>query len=83
MFVIGKITSKGQTTVPAEVRAALGIGPGDSVEYVFGDDGQITLRKPRHGLESLRGMIKPGIAVTSGDIDRWCSDVRENGWRRE
>ncbi len=83
MSVMGKITSKGQTTVPAEVRTALGVGPGDRLEYVIQDDGQVILRKPRHGLESLRGIIKVNFPVSGEDIDRWCRDVRENGWRRE
>lgn len=83
MGQIAKITSKGQTTVPMEVRTRLGVGPGDSIEYVTQPDGQIMLRKASHPLASLRGIIKVDFPVTGDDIDRWCRDVRENGWRRE
>ncbi len=32
-MIQGRITAKSQTTIPRAVRAALGIGPGDSVSY--------------------------------------------------
>jgi AbrB family looped-hinge helix DNA binding protein len=32
-MIEGRITAKSQTTIPRAVRAALGIGPGDSVTY--------------------------------------------------
>lgn len=83
MGQIAKITSKGQTTIPAEIRAALGVGPGDRVEYVTEPDGRITLRKAPHPLAGLRGIIRPDFPVTAADIDRWCRDVRENGWGTE
>lgn len=83
MGVFGKLTSKGQTTVPTEIRNILGVKAGDHIEYVTETDGTITLRKAQHGLENLRGIIKLGFPVTSADIDEWCRDVRENGWRRE
>lgn len=37
--VVSKMTSKAQTTVPQEVRAVLGIGPGDTLGYRI--DGQL------------------------------------------
>jgi antitoxin PrlF len=32
-MIQGRITAKSQTTIPRAVRAALGVGPGDSVSY--------------------------------------------------
>ncbi len=32
-MIEGRITAKSQTTIPRAVRAALGVGPGDSVSY--------------------------------------------------
>jgi len=81
MNQFAKITSKNQITVPAETRADLGVGPGDRLEFFKQPDGQIGVRKARHGLESLRGIIKLDFPVSGEDIDRWCRDVRENGWR--
>ena len=38
-----KITSKGQVTLPSDVRKALGVGAGDRVLFVQMDDGSIRL----------------------------------------
>lgn len=34
-----RITSKGQITIPQQVRRQLGLEPGDEVDVVVGDDG--------------------------------------------
>ena len=39
-----KITTKGQATIPKEIRLRLGLGPGDELEFVE-VDGEIVLRK--------------------------------------
>lgn len=83
MTVYAKITAKGQTSLPAEVRAKLGVGPGDRVEFDLMPDGTFSLRKARHGLEALRGIIKLDFPVTSEDIDRWCREVRDGGWEKQ
>lgn len=69
---VGKITSKGQTTVPKEVRDFLGLEEGAQVEWVV-DDGQATL-KPRRSLRAvdLAGFLgKPpkGAGATIKDLD--------------
>lgn len=33
-----RITAKGQTTIPAEIRAQLGVGSGDTIRYVLSGD---------------------------------------------
>ena len=43
-MAIAKITSKGQITLPLEVRKRLGIGPGDVVEFTE-ENGTFTLTK--------------------------------------
>ena len=42
-----KITSKGQITLPKEIRTRLGIGPGDEVEFV--EENGVYLLKKRVG----------------------------------
>jgi antitoxin PrlF len=42
--VFGKVTSKAQTTLPKEVREALGIKPGDTVVYRI-TKGKVTLAR--------------------------------------
>ncbi|MEM7525245.1 MAG: AbrB/MazE/SpoVT family DNA-binding domain-containing protein [Pseudomonadota bacterium] len=62
------ITSKGQTTLPKDVRDRLGVGPGDKVRYlVIGDEVRIV--KPRKAM-SLCGALKhEGAPVSLEDMD--------------
>ncbi len=58
-----KVTSKGQITIPKEVRERLGLRPGDEVEFVESDGGigirkevaESPFRRYRGYLEKLRG----------------------------
>ncbi|MRX52038.1 AbrB/MazE/SpoVT family DNA-binding domain-containing protein [Paracoccus sp. S-4012] len=36
-----RITTKGQVTIPEEIREAAGFGPGTEVDFVIGDDGLV------------------------------------------
>jgi AbrB family looped-hinge helix DNA binding protein len=40
-----RLTSKSQVTVPKDVRAALGVGPGGKVRFDVDDEGRVTLAK--------------------------------------
>lgn len=52
-----RITAKGQTTIPIEVREALQIGPGDTIQYVF-VDGHYEIIPRNRPIESLFGMLQ-------------------------
>lgn len=70
MVGIAKITSKGQTTIPQEIRAALKVGPGDYLAWDVGPDGVARVRRVRPlDLEYLRA-----VEVT---LDEWSSDADE------
>jgi AbrB family looped-hinge helix DNA binding protein len=45
MIAISKITAKGQTTVPQEVRAALKSKPGDLIAWEVEADGRVGVRR--------------------------------------
>ncbi len=77
MNQFSKITSKGQTTLPAEIRNDLGVGPGDRVEYVKQADGQIVLRKAKTGFESLMGLIKTDRSYSNDEIVQMVHDARD------
>ena len=50
------VTSKGQITIPAEIRKYLGLEPNDKVGFVIDDAGAVRLRVPRYPtVASLRG----------------------------
>jgi AbrB family looped-hinge helix DNA binding protein len=42
--ITARVSSKGQTTIPAEFRRKAGIGPNDSVEFVY-ESGRIVMTK--------------------------------------
>jgi antitoxin PrlF len=54
--IISTITSKGQVTIPAEVRKHLGIQNNDQVAFVIDAEGKVQLKVPRYqSVASLRG----------------------------
>jgi antitoxin PrlF len=54
--IISTITSKGQVTIPAEVRKYLGIKSNNKVAFVIDAEGKVQLRVPRYqDIASLRG----------------------------
>lgn len=53
--IVATLTSKGQVTIPAEVRRHLGIGQGDKLSFVIDDDGRIQVKVPAYpDVASLR-----------------------------
>jgi antitoxin PrlF len=51
------ITSKGQVTIPVEVRRHLGLKERDRIAFVIEPDGPVTLKVPTFPtIESLRGI---------------------------
>lgn len=50
-----KITAKGQTTLPKDVRAALHLEPGDTVRYLL-LDGEVRILRARP-VSELQGML--------------------------
>ncbi len=54
--IVSTITSKGQVTVPAEVRRQLGLKKNDKISFVIEDEGDVRLKAPRYpDIDSLRG----------------------------
>jgi len=45
MTAIAKITSKGQTTIPVEIRESLNFNPGDLLEWEVNEDGSARVRR--------------------------------------
>ncbi|MBD1206183.1 MAG: type II toxin-antitoxin system PrlF family antitoxin [Rhodobacteraceae bacterium] len=57
------VTSKGQTTLPKDVRAALNLHPGDRVRYMILDGGEVRLARSRPVAE-LQGMLRGKVSRT-------------------
>ena len=62
------ITSKGQVTIPKEIRERLGLEAGQRVEFVLGEGGAVEVRPKRPALERLRA-VRETIAARTDEID--------------
>jgi AbrB family looped-hinge helix DNA binding protein len=64
------ITSKGQVTLPREVRANLGVGAGDRLDFIRLDDGNYAIVPASHSIRSLKGVIPPpSLPVSLKEMD--------------
>ena len=64
------VTSKGQITIPAPVRAALHVGAGDRVEFVEIEPGRYEFIAATRSLSELKGMFgKPARSVSIEDMN--------------
>jgi antitoxin PrlF len=64
------VTSKGQVTIPIEVRKRLGIHTGTSVDFVPREDGTFEFLAATGSIADIRGMFsRPGPAATIEEMD--------------
>lgn len=59
------ITSKGQITLPVEIRRALGVGPGDRVSFRTTSDGRVVVEPETLDLRSLKGSVRSTVKGVS------------------
>lgn len=52
------VTSKGQITIPAEVRARLGLHPGSRIAFVATPDGSL-IHPQAASIRDLKGTVSP------------------------
>jgi antitoxin PrlF len=65
-----KVTSKGQITIPVEVRKALGLEPGTEVYFFEGEKGEYIFRPRTGSIWDLRGCVpKLDHTVTLEEMD--------------
>ena len=64
------LTTKGQITIPAEVRASLGVDAGDRVEFVEVAPGRYEFIAATRSVTNLKGMFaKPRRAVSIEEMN--------------
>lgn len=62
------ITSKGQTTIPKEIRDYLHVQPGDRVDFVVREDGTVVLEPATLDISDLEGALhRPGMKAVSDE----------------
>jgi len=73
------ISSKGQITVPIEIRKRLGLAPGDRVEFVVEDDRTVIrpARSEVNPFEKFIGIAGPFPGGEAG-IKAWIDDMRSD-----
>lgn len=60
-----QVTSKGQITIPAEVRRALQVSEGDRVQFVQIAPGRFEFMAATRDVRELKGMFGPAKATVS------------------
>jgi antitoxin PrlF len=51
------VTSKGQVTIPKDIRDILKIGPGDQIDFIVGDEGEVLISPRTYDFRSLKGLF--------------------------
>jgi AbrB family looped-hinge helix DNA binding protein len=65
------VTSKGQITIPKEVRDALGLESGHQVSFLLREDGVAEMHPETVDLMSLYGILKPSVrGVTLENMEK-------------
>jgi len=71
------VTSKGQITIPAEVREDLGLKAGDRVSFIKGENGEYILKPKTGSIMDLEGCVHwTGKPVTIEEMN----ETIAKGW---
>lgn len=75
-----KLTSKGQMVVPKSIRERLGLHPGDRLDFVVQDDGNVVVRPATENVDRLKGILRrPGRRPVS--VEEMKRIIRRRGER--
>lgn len=74
MNAIAKITAKGQTTIPAAIRAALQVAPGDALLWELQDDGTARVRR-------VQPLDVEYLKAVEGTLTEWATREDEEAYR--
>ena len=57
-MTVATLTSKGQTTIPKQVREHLKLNPGDKLDFVIESEGRVVIRPAKLDVRELKGLLK-------------------------
>ena len=63
------LTSKGQITIPADIRKSMSLTPGARLTFTTMPDGTVLMRAKNKSVKDLKGMLKPAKGVTVSVAD--------------
>lgn len=52
------LTSKGQTVIPKAIRDQLGLQPGDTLDFIVQESGDVLIRPATEDVRQLKGLLK-------------------------
>jgi len=78
---LATITAKGQVTIPAEIRKALGLKPRDKVAFTF-EQGEVKFEPASSALRAGFGAVKPrkkpeDFKELRGEVQKWVAQKAE------
>ncbi|MCK9419837.1 MAG: type II toxin-antitoxin system PrlF family antitoxin [Nitrospirae bacterium] len=63
---VSTLTIKGQTTIPKKIRNHLKLRPGDRIDFVVQEDGEVVLKPATLDVRELEGILhRPGMKTVS------------------
>lgn len=74
MLAVAKITAKGQTTIPQDVRAAMRVSAGDLIAWEVGSDGTATVRR-------VLPMDIEYLRAVEGTLSEWSGSADDEAYR--
>lgn len=79
------VSSKGQVTIPASVRRAIGVRTGDKILFVRRDDGTISLFNQnmmalRAAMDAFAGAAEEAGVVSEDDLSSLVREARSEMW---
>jgi AbrB family looped-hinge helix DNA binding protein len=81
-----RVSEKGQTTIPKEIRDRLGIEPGDQVQWSEAD-GEVTVEKETpastHGILLADDVTEEERGEVAEEMDEYVKKKRRNEWDGE
>jgi antitoxin PrlF len=79
-MAVSTITSKGQTTIPSEIRRHLKLKTGDRVEFIVEADGRVVLVPATVDVSELMGLLAPAPRRVS--LQEMEAAIRKRAGRR-
>jgi AbrB family looped-hinge helix DNA binding protein len=82
-MTIATVTSKGQVTIPADVRKELGLRSGSRIDFVYLDAGRYEIVVATGSVTSLKGLIPaPATPVTLEQMDAAIAEATSSDFSR-
>lgn len=81
---LARITTKGQITIPIEIRRKLGVKVGDKVVFIEQENGIMLANSNKIAWdniqEAMRGEAEKAGLYTEEDVVKLCKEVRKEVW---